>query len=108
MINKEQLLDFERLGFTNPDDLLIFGTNKEADKSLSMMLNIPEVTITRLILAAGLIRIEGIGTRNYSLLKKVGVNTIPALPREDLNNLYRKLNDINRSNGQEYKVPRVT
>ena len=82
LINQEQLLEFERLGFTNPDDLLIFGTNKEAKKLLSMMLNIPEATITSLIQAAGLIRLKGIGTRNYSLLKKAGVVTSPHLPRK--------------------------
>jgi hypothetical protein len=88
----------EEMDLHTIDDLFQRITEPEGKKKLGEELGIAEDQISDWVKWSRLIRLKGLGVKNFLLLKKVGVDEVQTLARQDPSSLYEMLCRANEHN----------
>ena len=86
--------ELPKVGITSLGDLLSRTKEKDERDELALRLLIPKEVLLQWVEKARLARLKGLGVENLRLLEKVGIDSIPALAKEDPERLYEKLEQV--------------
>ncbi|MBN2544441.1 MAG: DUF4332 domain-containing protein [Spirochaetes bacterium] len=85
--------------------LLKKGCTKAGRKQISQESGIEDSTILKWVNMADLYRIKGIGSEYSELLEKAGVDTVKELKNRTPENLYKKLEEVNKKSKLVRQLP---
>ena len=94
--------ELPKVGITSLGDLLSKTREKDERDELALRLLIPKEVLIQWVDKARLARLKGLGVENLRLLESVGIDSIPALAKENPESLYDKLEQA----PQEKVLPR--
>lgn len=94
---------FAAAGITTCEALLETGGSKDGRADLAGKTGLSEGRILKLVNAADLMRVKGVGGEYAELLEFAGVDTVPELAQRNATNLAAKIAEIN----EEKKLVRV-
>ena len=86
-----------KAGIQTTGSLLDQGCTPQGRKSLAEKCGINESTILKWVNMADLFRVKGIGSEYSELLEKSGVDTVKELRNRNPENLYAKMDEVNRA-----------
>jgi hypothetical protein len=88
--------ELPKVGITSLGDLLSKTREKDEKDELALRLLIPKELLIQWVDKALLARLKGLGVENLRLLESVGIDSIPALAKENPESLYDKLEQAPR------------
>jgi len=88
--------ELPKVGITTLGDLLSKTREKDERDELALRLLMPKELLIQWVEKARLARLKGLGVENLRLLESVGIDSIPALAKEDPASLYDKLEQAAR------------
>jgi hypothetical protein len=88
--------ELPKVGITSLGDLLSKTREKDERDELALRLLIPKEVLIQWVDKARLVRLKGLGVENLRLLESVGIDSIPALAKENPESLYDKLEQAPR------------
>jgi hypothetical protein len=88
--------ELPKVGITSLGDLLSKTREKDERDELALRLLIPKEVLIQWVGKARLVRLKGLGVENLRLLESVGIDSIPALAKENPESLYDKLEQAPR------------
>jgi hypothetical protein len=83
--------ELPKVGITSLEELKSRTRNRKETDELALRLLVPRELLIQWVEKAYLVQLKGLGVENLWLLQGVGINSIPALAKEDPEKLYDKL-----------------
>lgn len=106
-LGKEVSDKLQHIGIADPETLLERGRTSQGRKDLVNETGLDAATVLTAVNCADLCRIRGIDTRMAALLEHAGVDTVPELAHRNPDNLYAKLDEVNRKSGGAIVLPAI-
>jgi predicted flap endonuclease-1-like 5' DNA nuclease len=92
-------------GIRTTGALLKKGASPDGRKEIEAMTGIGNSLILEWVNLADLYRIKGVGSQYSDLLEEAGVDTVVELSKRVANNLFSKMDEINRAKNLVNKLP---
>jgi hypothetical protein len=88
--------ELPRVGIATFDDLLSKTREKKETDELALRLLIPKELLIQWVEKSQLVQLKGLGIENLRILEEVGIDSIPALAKENPEILYDKIEQVSR------------
>jgi predicted flap endonuclease-1-like 5' DNA nuclease len=96
-----------KAGIRSVEGLLKNGTSDKGRKEIAAATGITHTLILEWVNRADLYRIKGVSSQYSDLLEKAGVDTVVELSKRVANNLYSKMDEVNKAKNLVNKMPGV-
>jgi predicted flap endonuclease-1-like 5' DNA nuclease len=96
-----------KAGIRSVEGLLKNGASDKGRKEIAATTGITHTLILEWVNRADLYRIKGVSSQYSDLLEKAGVDTVVELSKRVANNLYSKMDEVNKAKNLVNKMPGV-